>query len=818
MSNKDMALLAHVISMAVFIGGIIYFAYLTRKRRFNQRIALLMLLLILAIIPLNLYPTKDAPTLPFAFMPKTLQAFSVDVDYTEAFNLDHFSQGTSSESETASDQATDRTVETASETKKIPDALTVVFMIYKAIVYSAAPILGGVVIYDVFVGISPHVRLYFVRKRRLYVFSELNLRSMCLAESIYRDKMRGRRPVLVFADDGGRASDNAQADLVARAKNIHAICLPERLSSEYGLRYSRESAIFLMTCCDDGTFDEKENLGALQAILNENEPIWPTERGCNIFCFTNHAEIVENIRAVKHAFDQERKQDDWGEVVLHVVRDYAQTASTLMERHPLYEVLAGKAPDAPLKTLIIGDNDFSREMFKTVFWCGQLLDHPLELAVAYAAERPRGEKTAFEQWLDVECPELATSCIAGNACLRSTMEGGINAPYATLCFVEVPPRLLHGDLLLEELPAFRGGAPGKINLSQYDYIIVMTGDDRRNIAMMEGLWRQLSYRTIEGNDVGRKTVAVAIGDPQLSRVTRLRYQALKTELDVANIVTFGSVDSRFRWGNVFKKGVYTHNREVFDSVSDAMHSLPGFNASKDDIYNEWSSEARQVHLQYKAFSALGQAMAVSGDPGDVLRNKLDYCECVRRDSVLYERLSWLEHRRWNAFLRAQGFRRPPHLEEKLMDLAQGRCEDGDGDALRPYAYKNVPARLHPDLVESVSGVRAELGDLLDLASDMRRHVDVKAGKKPDAHDIKYYDRPDGKYGPILNRAEVCACLLDTDPSIGGSALAAAWSEALKRYPQIEDCADARYPGRYCAEAILALKGQAVAHATAERRE
>jgi len=171
MSNKDMALLAHVISMAVFIGGIIYFAYLTRKRRFNQRIALLMLLLILAIIPLNLYPTKDAPTLPFAFMPKTLQAFSVDVDYTEAFNLDHFSQGASSESETASDQATDRTVETASETKKIPDALTVVFMIYKAIVYSAAPILGGVVIYDVFVGISPHVRLYFVRKRRLYVFS-----------------------------------------------------------------------------------------------------------------------------------------------------------------------------------------------------------------------------------------------------------------------------------------------------------------------------------------------------------------------------------------------------------------------------------------------------------------------------------------------------------------------------------------------------------------------------------------------------------------------------------------------------------------------
>ncbi len=124
-------------------------------------------------------------------------------------------------------------------------------------------------------------------------------------------------------------------------------------------------------------------------------------------------------------------------------------------------------------------------------------------------------------------------------------------------------------------------------------------------------------------------------------------------------------------------------------------------------------------------------MAVSGDSGDDLRNKLDYCECVRRDSVLYERLSWLEHRRWNAFLRAQGFRRPPHLEERLTDLVQGLCEDADGDALKPYAYKNVPARLHPDLVESVSGVRAEPRDLLDLASDMRRLVDVKTGKKPE---------------------------------------------------------------------------------------
>ena len=813
MSNMNMALWAHVISLAVFIAGIINFVYLARKRRFNQRIALLTLLLIIAIIPLNLYPTEHAQAIPFAFIPRTLQAFSVDVDYTEAFNPDHFSTVAPLESEEASNQATGRTVEADSGERKIPIALVVFFMFYKAIIYSAAPILGGVVIYDAFVGVSPHVRLYFVKKRRLYVFSELNLRSMCLAESIYRDKKQGRRPVLIFAHDGGWASDNVKSDLMAKAKKIHAICLPERLSSEYGLRFSRESAIFLMTCCDDGTFDEKENLDALQAILNENEPIWPIKRGCNIFCFTNHSEIVENIRAVKHEFDQKRRQDDWGEVVLHVVRDYAQTASTLMERHPLYEVLVGKEPDAPLKTLIIGNNDFSREMFKTVFWCGQLLDHPLELAVAYVAEQPCGEKTAFEQWLDMEYPELAASCIAGNECLRSTVEGDFNAPYATLCFVEVPPRLLHGDLLMEELPAFRGGAPGKIDLSQYDYIIVMTGDDKRNIAMMEGLWRLLSYRKIEGSAIGRKTIAIAIEDSQLSHVTRLRYQALKTELDVANIVTFGGVDSRFKWENIFNKGVYTHNREVLHAVSDAMHSLPGFNASKDDIYNEWSSEARQVHLRYKAFSVLGQAMAVSGDSGDVLRNKLDYCECVRHDSVLYERLSWLEHRRWNAFLRAQGFRRPPHLEQRLTDLVQGLCEDADGDALRPYAYKNVPARLHPDLVESVSGVRAEPGDLLDLASDMRRLVDVKAGKKPDAHDIKYYDRPDGKYGPILDRAEVCACLLDSDPSIGASALASAWSEALKRYPQIEDCADARYPGRYFAEAILALKERAAAHAT-----
>ena len=92
-----------------------------------------------------------------------------------------------------------------------------------------------------------------------------------------------------------------------------------------------------------------------------------------------------------------------------------------------------------------------------------------------------------------------------------------------------------------------------------------------------------------------------------------------------------------------------------------------------------------------------------GQPADAMSlasDKLTYSHLIHTDTELSRRLTWLEHRRWNAFLRVQGFRAPPGLVSALCRLEQHGMEAVDESKLGMYAYKNVPDRLHPCLVES----------------------------------------------------------------------------------------------------------------------
>ena len=109
--------------------------------------------------------------------------------------------------------------------------------------------------------------------------------------------------------------------------------------------------------------------------------------------------------------------------------------------------------------------------------------------------------------------------------------------------------------------------------------------------------------------------------------------------------------------------------------------------------------------------------------------------------TLLHELSWLEHRRWNAFTRVKGFR---HTDK--YDVYAKAGENG--------SYKQMELKLHPCLVEcDKKGIRAEIDkqgkpketfacqdksdfDLLDeLSYDLYE-------KKYNNFDFKIYDYPE----------------------------------------------------------------------------
>ena len=776
------------LSILCIVGGIALFFASRENRHFSRRLLVLTAFAVLAVAFMELdfvWQEKAIEKgeewktigllekarltfgMPNGILPKTMQAFSLDAEYDEIFKIDSGS-----------------------------------LKWYKVFLYSLVPIIGGAVIYDVLAGVSPYLRLFFKQFRRLYVFSELNEKTLCLAQSIAKNPERLTAPVLIFAD-----CSQADTELTLRARQFGAICLADQLGNCSMLRHAKQCVFFLMSCGESGELAELKNLSLLQGLLNAERPQWPETAGCQIICFSNQDVSAERIRALKDAYKRRLDEDEAKRVVLHVVREYTQCANALMVEHPLFTGLVGKESDTPLRVVVVGNNALSRELYKTVFWCGQLLDHPLQLTAVYVPENEAGNETELEDWLKRNCPELLASCTAGDAALHLSFDESCADPYASLCFLEEGQDQLFSPAFLTRPRETRYGTAETFTLSDCDYFILAAGSDSDNITLADSLWRELVYLKRSGAASGKKTIAVAVENSSLSEIQRLRGEELrKKESDIV-MLTFGSTAERYRWECVFTDGPYLSEHSPEQTVEKVIHGLSDIPETMDGFYDTWSELARHVHLPCRMFSAhlwKEEPEETSEKLRAAVRDKLAYCEAIGSNGALRDDLAWLEHRRWNAFLRTEGFRRPPKLTEKLRELSEGCCTD-DGNSLILYAYKNIPARLHPNLVECFRGRREGERDLLDASSAMRQYVNLLVEGKEGPVDLKKYDYPSEKYGPRLSREELIAYLTDADPAAEGFDLAGAWKGLEKKYPAVKGCEDLKHPGYYYAAKVMLLR-------------
>ena len=700
-----------VLSVLIVFVGILRF-FLTKKNNSSRnRLLWLSLCLVLAILVLEIHSaiTADPLSFPFAVGVKTMQAFSLDAGYDEIF------AGIGGEQ------------------------LHILLGAYKAILYTSAPIVGGTALYDIFAGISPYFDLFFQSWGHLCLFSQVNDATIALAESMVGETSWKKKPVLIFAD-----ADSAE--LTERLNQEgDAICLPDRLPDCRGLGRARECSFFLMDRDEQGIPDDERNLRSLRTLLNDETPCWPKKRGCHIFFLTNQASTVDSIRACKREYEKNRRTPGEGEVTIHVVRDHARRAAMLMEHLSIAETFPEKASGEPVRILVVGSGPLAQELFKTVFWYGQTAYHPLQIGVAYVPQEGAGDRNEWKDWLESCCPELLPSCTPEDESLRLTLTGSFGSPYASLCVVEE-----NGDSLLS--PSFlrksRENQYGPLEtppFREYDYFLLATGNDTDNMALADSLWRELTYLGEE-----RKTVAAAVEDKDLSAIYRLRCQAMEEGNRAVLVFPFGAAEESFHWETIF-----ADERPLLNcKAEDLLHGLPDIPATMDQFYDDWSNLTRRLHFPVKMMTALEWSGPVKGNEElpKALREKLCFCERTAQDEALCQELAWLEHRRRNAFLRTEGFRRPPRLDQALLAAQEGTSLATED--LLHLAYKNVAARFHPALVECFREVHEGQKDLLDLVSQLRQEADRRAGKKAASDSLKDHDLPQEKYGPRLNREEV----------------------------------------------------------------
>jgi len=609
-----------------------------------------------------------------------------------------------------------------------------------------APIVGGAFLLGILTGIFPRLRLFFKPFKEKYVFSELNDRAVCFAEDIIeqaKEKPKSnnffaklvaslkswiKRPFIIFTDTYIDPKNEANSELVQRAKDTGAVCIKNDILK---LSFSHTKKIHYILI-------DNEDISNINTLINlvseENKcfvmrskglkgrrlpcklPHWKKE--CYVYLLSQNPEASTIIKMLNVKKDIEKP-----EIIIKLVQEYTKIVYNLFNDVPLYKPLLAKglskySDKKELILTIIGGGQISTEVFLGAYWCGQMLNCKLRInVITKNAQKFKAKINYINQ-------QILLSGIENQELLRVYPNKDICAdPYASFFFYSVNVK---SDKFFDILDT-KDGATGFSILSS-DYFVIALGSDDLNISTAVNIERKIGREALNESVIKKPVIAYSVFDSKINEELNNH----NSQNSHAYLYAFASLKNIYNCKNIFMNDIREHAFDI-----NRKHNKENEKEFMKNEYDWWSSIARVLHINYKMYSA-------------GLEEK-EYREVIRTynigddklsldNKIRVEKLSWLEHRRWNAFMRTKGFIAPTDFQ-----FDQYAFKNGNN-------HKNISLKLHPFIVESSESIQITKKDLedyknnekldcLDIASITKYLKELKEKGKADLIDYKIFDNP-----------------------------------------------------------------------------
>ncbi len=695
------------------------------------------------------------------------------------------------------------------------------YSFHVSVLNAVAPIAGGAILLDILTTVIPALRLAFVstffKKRNKYYFSELNDRSLALAQSLY--DQYGSSVLLIFTDAYVDHEEEKSSERLDAARAIGAICVRSDLlrlfrnkrdrSKERLLRLEdlliritkeerearqneRELAraqgreprlpapsrllclsLWLFSLCkkrlnlgrrlylliDDR---EIENLTTLTAMTDKRyredlrgSEIWVFSKDDAYMCveeqvsgmlndglfpagefesalgkfLTKHGLMryrpsSRSMKSGKQLSEIMRRSID--APIVMPINSYRNIVSHLFVDVPLYEPIVHKKADAngerDLSVTVIGTGNIGMEAILSAYWCGQMSGCRLHINVISNEFMGEDCEKAFFNRLDNISPEILAGTREGDEVLRIRGEGDAAeyAPvYASIDYFGKDIKTCSLDELFSVKK--RDG----LTIGDTDYFIVALGVDEDNLLISDMLRRYVGNihlaRSSEYGAVSddpKAVIAYAVYNADLCNALNLKQgydYSMPRGADVY-MHAFGGLRELYSEKNIFLTDLEPLARRsdaFYHSLQNREQRQGAYFKRMRDHYSYWSSISRVMHIKYKCFSlGLVEQSVMDFRNGDtqgyaamLAKAETRYTE-IARDGAQSERqndMAWLEHRRWNAYLRTKGYRATPLYEDYFYKIMESRKDGKSKVWLHGYdgnkRHKYPELRLHPCLVE-----------------------------------------------------------------------------------------------------------------------
>lgn len=548
-------------------------------------------------------------------------------------------------------------------------------------------------------------------------------------------KKAWQKPILIFTDTYVDEDSERSNELYQAAKRIGAICLNDDIvhfhvpscrekwfflmdeneidnihalaafAAEAKPAHIRSSQVFVFYQNDAYALTEKRILDSLDAVVyNKYRKRIDKKKE------REYAQWLASCTCEPEEKKKQKKKKELHDTALAAyapvitrVRDYENLIFLLLRDIPLFNPLLRtekrKNITAPaevdnkepqLNVTVLGAGNIGMQMLLSASWCGQMFGHSLGLNMV-SIEDVEHVRKHIEQ----VCPEFLKSAQTDSdlLCIFDGREDR-NKPYFTL-------RYAKADLVVQNLSDIScksvvdGGDSHHLLTS--DYYVVALGSDEQNIATAELLARKIAVYHKENNIDKDVEIVMFVYDPKICSLFESNEDLNEYAKNHIHIHAYGSLDFIYSISNItlIRDNPYAiaMNRNYAALFAEQGRTETVMQSRQNEVYNAWSSLARAFHLNYRVYSAhrflQSSLCAGNGKPllteieitpeayeryiTMVLPDANKDCEQNGFDPALANYLAWLEHRRWNAYLRSIGFITNKNNKEKDLVLKLHNC-------------------------------------------------------------------------------------------------------------------------------------------------
>ena len=518
-----------------------------------------------------------------------------------------------------------------------------IFNIYADILHLVASGVIVVFLVKIVTKLFPRWVYLYWSKGHLYVFSGVSEREILLAEDIrsMEKQKEKKKSVIVFlqSSEGETKVDTLSERMQAVTKYIFhddvvSLPIPEKYLKK-GVDY------FLLKEVDE----ENINDALLLADKYEGQT------------YDVGIHVLSDNPEMEYLLDSVTKK---GNCDMWLISETKSMLYQLLDQRPLFL----GARDQRLDILIIGAGRTGQEAAKICSWCGYTKDLTPNIWLIDKLEEP------FLK-LQKECPEM--------------MQCGSNVQFKQID--------VETTAFLDFLRAHR----------EIGYVICALGDEHLNLRTALDV-RAISYEEGPYDEASKEfpLINVLLNNEVLYKsCEKLNFtiDAKSQKKRSYHLNAFGSFKEFYTWknmGNSYLEGSAVAVHRFYSGTGKAKADV--YDEYKTSNYNRYSSMATGLHSKYKAYAILCEIKGRkvleeewSKEVDESMRVELLkylYDTEIKEPAVRTKRveeLAKLEHNRWNAYMRATGW--------KTATKAQ---VDSWKEELN--SSKNIPAKMQPNLV------------------------------------------------------------------------------------------------------------------------